>query len=134
MFMHLDGEDWLALSPRFGTCTLRGLCLVLVCSLAFAGFRFLDEVIVVAVRWYLRYSPSYRTSKSAATEGGIDAARFARHSPGDRWYVDETYVKVNASGATSTGRRPARPVIDILLTIYRGAVAVRRSSPGRCAR
>jgi transposase-like protein len=24
-----------------------------------------------------------------------DAARFARHSPGDRWFVDETYVKVN---------------------------------------
>ena len=23
-----------------------------------------------------------------------DAARFARHSPGDRWFVDETYVKV----------------------------------------
>jgi hypothetical protein len=30
-----------------------------------------------------------------------DAARFARHSPGDRWFVDETYVKVNGSGATS---------------------------------
>jgi transposase-like protein len=24
-----------------------------------------------------------------------DAARFCRHSPGDRWHVDETYVKVN---------------------------------------
>ena len=24
-----------------------------------------------------------------------DAARFCRHSPGDRWFVDETYVKVN---------------------------------------
>jgi transposase-like protein len=24
-----------------------------------------------------------------------DAARFARHAPGDRWFVDETYVKVN---------------------------------------
>jgi hypothetical protein len=24
-----------------------------------------------------------------------DAARFARHSSGDRWFVDETYVKVN---------------------------------------
>jgi IS6 family transposase len=23
------------------------------------------------------------------------AARFCRHSPGDRWFVDETYVKVN---------------------------------------
>jgi len=24
-----------------------------------------------------------------------DAARLARHSPGDRWFVDKTYVKVN---------------------------------------
>ena len=24
-----------------------------------------------------------------------EAARFARHCPGDRWSVDETYVKVN---------------------------------------
>jgi transposase-like protein len=24
-----------------------------------------------------------------------DAARFTRHSPSDRWFVDETYVKVN---------------------------------------
>lgn len=24
-----------------------------------------------------------------------DAARFARHSPGDRWFIDETYFKVN---------------------------------------
>jgi transposase-like protein len=22
-------------------------------------------------------------------------ARFCRHAPGDRWFVDETYVKVN---------------------------------------
>jgi transposase-like protein len=27
---------------------------------AFAGFRFPAEVIVLAVRWYLRYGPSYR--------------------------------------------------------------------------
>jgi transposase-like protein len=24
-----------------------------------------------------------------------DAARFCRHPSGDRWFVDETYVKVN---------------------------------------
>jgi len=26
-----------------------------------------------------------------------DAARFARHAPGDRWFVDETYVKIGGS-------------------------------------
>ena len=24
-----------------------------------------------------------------------DTARLARHSPSDRWFVDETYIKVN---------------------------------------
>ena len=81
---------------------------------AFAGFRFPPEVIMVAVRWYLRYGLSYRDVEELLAERGIevdhvtvyrwvqrftpllaDAARFARHSPGDRWFVDETYVKVN---------------------------------------
>src|SRR3954465_8314647 len=83
---------------------------------SFAGFRFPAEVIVVAVRWYLRYGLSYRDVKELPAERGIevdhvtvyrgvqrfppllaDAARFARHSPGDRWFVDETYVKVNGA-------------------------------------
>ena len=70
--------------------------------------------IVVAVRWYLRYGVSYRDVEELLAERGVevdhvtvyrwvqrftpllgDAARFARHSPGDRWFVDETYVKVN---------------------------------------
>jgi transposase-like protein len=33
-----------------------------------------------------------------------NAARPCRHAVGDRWQVDETYVKVAASGATSTVR------------------------------
>ena len=80
---------------------------------AFAGFRFPAEVIVVAVRWYLRYNLSYRDIEELLAERGVDvdhvsvfrwvhrfspllvdAARFCRHSPGDRWFVDETYVKV----------------------------------------
>jgi transposase-like protein len=70
-------------------------------------------VIAVAVRWYLRYGLSYRDVEELLAERGVevdhvtiyrwvhrfaplfaDAARFARHSPGDRWCVDETYVKV----------------------------------------
>ena len=87
---------------------------VAVAASAFAGFRFPAEVIVVAVRWYLRYNLSYRDVEELLVERGVevdhvtvyrwvqrftpllaDAARFARHSPGDRWFVDETYVKVN---------------------------------------
>src|SRR6476660_9037039 len=71
---------------------------------AFAGFRFPPDVIVVAVRWYLRYNLSYRDVEELLVERGIEVDhvtvyrwvhRFTRHAPGDRWFVDETYVKVN---------------------------------------
>jgi transposase-like protein len=80
---------------------------------AFAGFRFPSDVIVVAVRWYLRYALSYRDVEELLAERGVevdhvtvyrwvlrftpllaDAARPCRHAVGDRWQVDETYVKV----------------------------------------
>ena len=80
---------------------------------SFAGFRFPPEVITVAVRWYLRYGLSYRDVEELLAERGIevdhvtvfrwvqrftpllaDAARPCRHASGDRWCVDETYVKV----------------------------------------
>jgi IS6 family transposase len=80
---------------------------------AFAGFRFPSDVIVLAVRWYLRFGLSYRDLEELLAERGIqvdhvtiyrwvqrftpllaDAARPCRHAVGDRWQVDETYVKV----------------------------------------
>jgi len=82
-------------------------------SSAFKGFRFPPEMIVLAVRWYLRFGLSYRDVEELLAERGIevdhvtvyrwvqrftpllaDAARPCRHSVGDRWHVDETYVKV----------------------------------------
>jgi IS6 family transposase len=103
-------------------------------------------VIVVAVRWYLRYGLSYRDVEELLAERGIDvdhvtvyrwvqrftplladAARFARHSPGDRWFVDETYVKVN--GVRRYVYRAIDQhgqVIDVLLTVHRDAAAARR--------
>jgi transposase-like protein len=56
-----------------------------------------------------------------------DAARFIRHSPDDRWYVDETYVKVNGvwryvyRAVDQHGQ-----VIDVLLSARRDAVAACR--------
>jgi transposase-like protein len=80
---------------------------------AFAGFRFPPDVIVLAVRWYLRFGLSYRDVEELLTERGVevdhvtiyrwvlrftpllaDAAKPCRHTVGDRWYVDETYVRV----------------------------------------
>ncbi len=39
---------------------------------AFAGFRFPPEVILLAVRWYLRYGLSYRDVEELMAERGID--------------------------------------------------------------
>ena len=80
---------------------------------AFAGFRFPPEVIVVAVRWYLRFDLSYRDVEELLVERGVEvdhvtvyrwvlrfvpllaeAPRPCRHAFVDRWQVDETYVKV----------------------------------------
>jgi IS6 family transposase len=46
-------------------------------------------VITPAVRWYLRYGLSYRDVEELLAERGITVDR---HSPGDRWFVCETYV------------------------------------------
>ena len=81
---------------------------------AFAGFRFPPDVVAVAVRWYLRYGLSYRDVEELLAERGvrvdhvtiyrwvqrftpefIEAARPCRRLPGDRWFIDETYVKVS---------------------------------------
>jgi transposase, IS6 family len=37
----------------------------------FAGFRFPPEVIMVAVRWYLRYGLSYRDVEELLAERGL---------------------------------------------------------------
>jgi IS6 family transposase len=82
----------------------------------FAGFRFPPDVILIAVRWYLRYGLSYRDLEELLAERGIeldhvtlfrwvqrfipllvDAARPCRHRVGDHWFVDETYVKVTGT-------------------------------------
>jgi transposase-like protein len=103
-------------------------------------------VIVVAIRWYLRYGLSYRDVEELLAERGIevdhvtvfrwvqrftpllaDAARFCRHAPGDRWFTDETYVKVNGvwryvyRAVDQHGQ-----VIDVLVSARRDGEAARR--------
>jgi transposase-like protein len=113
---------------------------------AFAGYRFPPEVITLAVRWYLRFGLSYRDVEELLGERGIEvdhvtiyrwvqrfspefaeAARSRRHVVGDRWHVDETYVKVGG-----TWRYLFRAidqfgqVIDVFLSPRRNSEAARR--------
>ena len=39
---------------------------------SFAGYRFPPDVIVIAVRWYLRYSLSYRDVEELLAERGVE--------------------------------------------------------------
>ena len=113
---------------------------------AFAGFRFPPEVIVLAVRWYLRYGLSYRDVEELLAERGvdvdhvtirrwvqhftpilIDAARPCRHAVGGRWFVDETYVKVAGKWRyVSRAVDQDGQVIDVFLSPRRDIAAARR--------
>jgi transposase-like protein len=81
---------------------------------AFRGRHFPDEVILLAVRWYVRYRLTYAEVAEWLAECGVsadpstiwdwvqayapklnEAARVHRAPAGTRWRVDETYVKVS---------------------------------------
>ena len=120
---------------------------------AFAGFGSPPEVISVAVRWYLRYGLSYRDVEELFAERGasvdhvtvyrwvqrftpefISTARPRRHVPGDRWFVDETYVKV-AGRWTYLYRAIDQygQVIDVWLSSRRDLTAARAFFAGAIA-
>jgi IS6 family transposase len=103
-------------------------------------------MIVLAVRWYLRFGLSYRDVEELLTERGIkvdhvtvyrwvqrftlllaEAARPCRHAVGDRWWVDETYVKV--AGRWCYAYRAIDQfgqVIDVFVSTRRDVKAARR--------
>jgi transposase, IS6 family len=101
---------------------------------------------VLAVRWYLRFNLSYRDVEELLAERGIEvdhvtvyrwvlrlipllaeAARPCRHTVGDRWRVDETYVRV--AGRWRYVYRAIDQfgqVIDVFVSPRRHARAARR--------
>jgi transposase-like protein len=113
---------------------------------ACAGFRFPPEVIVVAVRWYLRFGLSYRDVEELLIERGVEvdhvtvyrwvqrftpllaeAARPCRHRVGDRWQVDETYVKVAGQWCyVYRAIDQFGQVVDVFVARRRDANAARR--------
>ncbi len=112
---------------------------------AFTGYRFPPEVIVLAVRWYLRYGLSYRDVEELLAERGIevdhvtihrwvqrfnplliDSARPCRRAVGNRWFVDEPYVKV--AGKWRYVYRAVDEhgqVIDVFVSVRRNIAASR---------
>jgi IS6 family transposase len=100
----------------------------------------------LAVRWYLRFGLSYRDVEELLAERGIEvdhvtvyrwvqrftpllaeAARPCRHAVGDRWFVDETYVKV--AGRWRYVYRAINQfgqVIDVFVSPRRDITAARR--------
>jgi transposase-like protein len=113
---------------------------------AFAGFRFPSDVIVLAVRWYLRFGLSYRDVEELLAERGIEvdhvtiyrwvlrftpllaeAARPCRHAVGDRWQVDETYLKVAGRWRyVDRAIDQFGQVIDVFVSARRDATAAHR--------
>ena len=112
---------------------------------AFAGYRFPPEVILLAVRWYLRYGLSYRDLEELLAERGIEvdhvtlfrwvqrftpllvnAARPCRHAVGRRWFVDETNVKVGVWRYVYRAVDEDGQVIDVYVSARRDIAAARR--------
>ena len=115
-------------------------------SSAFVGFRCPPEIIVLAVHWYLPVwavlSGCRRTARRAWDRRGprqhlpvgqrftpslADAAVPCRHRVGDRWFLDETYVKV--AGKWRYVYRAVDQhgqIIDVLVSARRDHRAARR--------
>jgi transposase, IS6 family len=111
----------------------------------FRGRHFPQEIIVLCVRWYLRYCLSYRDLEEMMAERGVDVdhstiARWVVHyapllnqlirremrSPNRSWRVDETYVRV-AGRWTYLYRAidSAGDTIDFLLSPNRDLIAAK---------
>ena len=105
----------------------------------FAGHRWPQEIIVMAMRWYLRFRLSAADVRDLLAERGVDvsartvlywvqkfapllarAGRRAATRPGARWWCDETYVRVGGKWAyLYRAIDEAGQVVDVLLRTRR---------------
>jgi IS6 family transposase len=114
-------------------------------SALFRGRHFRDEIIVLCLRWYLRYPLSYRNLQEMMAERGLkldhsttarwvllcapvlnERIRLEMRWPNRSWLVDETYVGV-AGTWTYLNRAidSAGNTIDILLSPKRDLTAAK---------
>ena len=80
---------------------------------SFARFRFPPDVIMLAVRWYLRYGLSYRDVEELLAERGIEVDLLVRDAPRSmvamtRWYRSAVLVP-RAALARSRAQRSDSP-------------------------
>jgi transposase-like protein len=111
----------------------------------FRGRHFADAVILLFVRWYLRYSLSYRDLEEIMAERGLTVdhgtiwrwiqkyapllnqrlRRELRH-PNRSWRIDETYVKIAGNWAyLYRAVDSAGETIDFLLSPKRDLMAAK---------
>ena len=120
---------------------------------AFSGYRFPDEVIALAVRWYLRFRLSCADVVEWLAERGvevdastiydwvqaftphfIDAARTHRSRIGSCWRVDETYLKVDGHWRyVYCALDEDGQIVDVYLSDRRNATAAQAFFAGAIA-
>ncbi|MCP4083441.1 MAG: IS6 family transposase [Actinomycetia bacterium] len=89
-------------------------------SAPFAGYRFPPEVILLAVRWYLRYGLSYRDVEELLAERGIDVDPVTIY----RWVQRFTPLLIDAAQklfetALVAHGRPAEVTTDLAAPLLR---------------
>jgi transposase, IS6 family len=75
----------------------------------FAGFRFPPEVILVAVRWYLRYGLSYRDVEELLAERGIAVDHVTVYHWVQRFTPLSPLAHATGSSRTACRRRKCQP-------------------------
>ncbi len=115
-------------------------------SSAFSRRGFPDDIIALAVRWYVRYRLSYAEVSELLAERGVlvdqstiyrwvqrflpligEAARKYRHPIGPDWRVDETYARIRGRwhyiyrAIDGVGQ-----IVDVYVSPTRDTVAARR--------
>jgi transposase, IS6 family len=82
----------------------------LVARSAFVGFRFPPDVIVLAVRWYLRFGLPYRDVEEFLSERGVEVDHVTIY----RWLLRFTPLLADAARragtpSTTAGAKAAAP-------------------------
>jgi hypothetical protein len=78
---------------------------------AFAGFRFPSDVIVLAVRWYLRFGLSYRDVEELPTERDVEVVSTHRDVKAARRFLQRAIGITKATPVeVVTDRAPVYPV------------------------